>query len=149
MQSARSENKDQFKSDERCSPHFSKDLHVGGGYLTVHQAVGDLIDFYNVQFYNQNGMAYDTCQSIFYASGGGIPGTSVFEIAKKGIPLNKLVVGKPISWDGVVNSGYMDPWIMATCLPDAKAKGWDAGVMGWQYSLDPSYQWISALNTQL
>lgn len=72
---------------------------------------------YNVQYYNQGDNQYLTCDSILWSSGGRYPGTSVFEIHKcvqwseigiiglliisvplfsnAGIPLNKLVIGKP------------------------------------------------------
>ncbi|ORY50408.1 glycoside hydrolase [Rhizoclosmatium globosum] len=127
------------------APYFFPNSYPGGGYLAVHKAVGGMIDFYNVQFYNQGSLSYDTCQSLFYDA----QGSSVFEIARNGVPLNKIVVGKPITHQGAVNSGYMDPWKLAACIPDAKAKGWSGGVMGWQYSLDPSFQWISAVSSQL
>ena len=41
------------------APYFSKGLYPQGGYLTVDQQVGSMIDFYNVQFYNQGVGTYD------------------------------------------------------------------------------------------
>jgi chitinase len=35
------------------APYFCKECYKNGGYITVHEQVGDLIDFYNIQFYNQ------------------------------------------------------------------------------------------------
>ena len=60
----------------------------------------------------------------------------MFEIAANGVPLNKLVIGKP----GAVtdaNNGFIDPATLGTCIDQAKAKGWSAGVMSFQvcYSL--------------
>ncbi|KAI9328856.1 glycoside hydrolase family 18 protein [Obelidium mucronatum] len=133
------------------APYFIKDerYYRGGGYLRVNREVGDLIDFYNVQFYNQGNTRYDTCETLFYASGNVFPGTSVFEITANGVELGKIVVGKPITRAGVVNSGFMEASDMARCFADARGKGWNAGVMGWQYTLDPSFQWISALSSVL
>ncbi|KAF7356592.1 Glycoside hydrolase family 18 protein [Mycena venus] len=37
------------------APWFSPNIWGGGGYLKVHAAVGNLIDWYNVQFYNRGG----------------------------------------------------------------------------------------------
>jgi len=33
--------------------------------MTVNNKVGNLIDFYNVQFYNQGNNAYDTYDTLF------------------------------------------------------------------------------------
>ena len=41
-------------------PYFSKGLYPKDAYLTVDQQVGSMIDFYNVQFYNQGVGIYDT-----------------------------------------------------------------------------------------
>ena len=41
-------------------PYFSKGLYPKDAYLTVEQQVGSMIDFYNVQFYNQGEGIYDT-----------------------------------------------------------------------------------------
>ena len=47
------------------APHFQTE----GAYSKVHAAVGSGIDWYNVQFYNQGGNAFDTCavsRSLFW-----------------------------------------------------------------------------------
>ena len=36
-----------------------------------------MIDFYNVQFYNQGSTSYDTYEKLFVQSGGYFPTTSV------------------------------------------------------------------------
>ena len=67
---------------------------------------------------------------------------SVFEIAANGVDLNKLVIGKP---GGVAdaNNGFIDPATLGTCIDQAKAKGWNAGVMAFQFpSADAT--WIQA-----
>lgn len=45
--------------------------------MTVHKKVGDTIDFYNVQFYNQGDTKYNTYDSLFVSSGSVFSGTAV------------------------------------------------------------------------
>ena len=84
---------------------------------------------YNIQFYNQG--LYGDCTGLLTSSGGGFPGSSLFEIPKNGFPLNKLVIGKPATAADATN-GFMDPATLGTCVKQAKAKGWNGGVMVWQ-----------------
>ena len=113
------------------APWFNTDIYKDGGYTRIHKEVGGLIDWYNVQFYNQG--TYDTCQSLLYNSGSVFPKTSVFEINKYyGVPLTKLVVGKP-AVAGDADNGFMKPSVLGGCLKQAVAKGWNAGTMFWQY----------------
>ncbi|KAI8612110.1 glycoside hydrolase superfamily [Chytriomyces sp. MP71] len=131
-------------------PHFSLTQFPSGGYVKVDQAVGDLIDWYNVQFYNQGSTAYATCEDLlFHSKSEYTAKTSVFEINQfLGIPLEKLVIGKPVSSDGA-GDGYMDPETLAGCLSQAVAKGWNAGAMGWRYGLDYEGRWAATLATSL
>ncbi|KAI8613809.1 glycoside hydrolase superfamily [Chytriomyces sp. MP71] len=131
-------------------PHFSLAQFPSGGYVKVDQAVGDLIDWYNVQFYNQGATAYSTCEDLlFYSKSEYTAKTSVFEINQYlGIPLEKLVIGKPVTSDGA-GDGYMDPATLAGCLSQAVAKGWNAGAMGWRYGLDYEGRWAASLATSL
>ncbi|EJD32969.1 hypothetical protein AURDEDRAFT_177940 [Auricularia subglabra TFB-10046 SS5] len=77
------------------APWFMKDRWPGGGWLKgVDEAVGELIDWYNIQFYNQEDTRYDTCETLPHKSDGWFPGTSLFEIADNGVPLDKLIIGK-------------------------------------------------------
>ena len=82
-----------------------------------------------MQFYNQG--LYGDCTGLLTKSGGAFPGSSLFEIPKNGIPLNKLVIGKPATAADASN-GFMDPATLGSCVKQAKAKGWNAGVMVWQ-----------------
>jgi hypothetical protein len=50
---------------------------------------------WNVKFYNQ-GM-YNDCNGLLTQSGSPFPGSSLFELASAGWPLDKLVIGKPAS----------------------------------------------------
>ncbi|KIJ29237.1 glycoside hydrolase family 18 protein, partial [Sphaerobolus stellatus SS14] len=60
----------------------------GQPYAQLNKAVGNLIDWYNVQFYSQ-GLAYTTCETLIFSSGGDFPGTSVLEIVNSGVPQEK------------------------------------------------------------
>lgn len=45
------------------APWFtSANDYADGSYVSIHQQVGDTIDFYNVQFYNQGADQYVTCE---------------------------------------------------------------------------------------
>lgn len=44
------------------APYFKSEYYKNGGYITVHKEVGDLIDWYNIQFFNQVDSRYDTYQ---------------------------------------------------------------------------------------
>ena len=85
-----------------------------------------------MQFYNQG--LYTTCDGLINASGGAFPGTALLEIPKSGIPLDMLVIGKPATAADATN-GFMDPATLGTCVKQAKAKGWNGGVMVWQVRL--------------
>ncbi|PIL36415.1 hypothetical protein GSI_00103 [Ganoderma sinense ZZ0214-1] len=101
-----------------------------GAYVKINKDVGSLIDWYNVQFYNQG--LYSDCNSLISSSGGAFPGTSLFEIPKHGIPLNKLVIGKPATGsDG--SNGIMSSGALGECVKKAKSKGWKGGLMVWQF----------------
>ncbi|KAJ3108596.1 hypothetical protein HK100_003415 [Physocladia obscura] len=134
------------------APYFidNTSVYKNNAYIAVNAAVGSLIDFYNVQFYNQGANTpYNTCTTLLTTSGGDWPGTSLFEIAGHGVPLSKLVIGKPITQAGASNTGYTDPTTLASCIAQAVADGWDAGVMGWQFTLDPTGSWIAQVAAAL
>ena len=57
--------------------------------------MGDLIDWYNVQFYNQGSTEYNTYAELFTTATGYFSQTSVKEIINRGIPSSKVIVGKP------------------------------------------------------
>ncbi|KIM90462.1 glycoside hydrolase family 18 protein [Piloderma croceum F 1598] len=99
-------------------PWFSQGKFAGGAYLKVNSEVGNLIDWYNLQFYNSQ--------------------SALFQIAASGVPLSKLVIGKP-AIPGDAGSGFM-----ATCVSLAKQKGWSASVMVWEFP-DAAAQWIATV----
>ncbi|KAJ1026714.1 hypothetical protein NDA16_002312 [Ustilago loliicola] len=99
------------------------------GYTLIHKEVGSLIDFYN--FYNQQN--YNTCDELIWNAGDNFPLTSLFEINKyAGVPLDKLVVGKP-AVEGDADNGFMRPSVLGGCLNIAVQNGWKGGAMFWEY----------------
>ncbi|KAF9038438.1 glycoside hydrolase [Panaeolus papilionaceus] len=126
------------------APWFSPKKWPGGGYIKVHAAVGNLIDFYNVQYYNQGASDYTTCTSLLTASSSSTwPQTSVFQLISMGIPASKIVIGKPATKaDG--SSGFVPTSVMSDCLRQAKKQGWNGGVMAWEYPRANS-TWIAAV----
>jgi chitinase len=98
--------------------------------------LGEIIDFYNVQFYNQGTGTYDNAERLFNSSIARWAGSSLNEMIKSGIPASKIVLGKPATvGDG--NNG----WMSASDLDSAIShnypyNGWKTGVMFWQYSSD-------------
>jgi chitinase len=60
------------------APYFGgKNLFWNGGYLAVHNSVGNLIDYYTIRFYNQGTTTYATAESLFNRSDGWASKTSV------------------------------------------------------------------------
>ncbi|KAI1793540.1 glycoside hydrolase family 18 protein [Ganoderma leucocontextum] len=114
------------------APWFTPTHYPGGGYLRVHKAVGGLIDWYNVQFYNQGPTEYTTCAGLLTTSSATWPKTALFQIIASGVAGHKVVVGKPATVADATN-GYVDASTLATCIGEAKGKGWRGGVMSWQY----------------
>lgn len=105
----------------------------GGGYLKVDKAVGSMVDWYNVQFYNQGATEYVDCNGLFVQSSSAWPQTSVFEIIASGVDPSKIVIGKPATTADASN-GFMDPATFAGCVSQNWGKnGWTGGVMSWQF----------------
>jgi len=128
------------------APYFmGPPKYPNGGYLTVDKQVGDLIDFYNVQFYNQDSSTYSSYETLFTNSNGWATGTSVFEMVARGIPLQKIVIGKPVSQADVVNSGFVPVQTLVAYFKNATRNSqWRAGFMGWQFPSD-STDWSTQL----
>lgn len=126
------------------APWFSP-IYSAGAYRKVQSSVGDLIDWYNIQFYNQN--EYTTCDGLLTTSSSTFPNTAVFQIASSaGVPLNKIVIGKPAN-TADANNGFIDTNTLAGCVATAKGKGWNAGVMVWQFP-DADAAWIASVRSQ-
>ncbi|KAG6914151.1 hypothetical protein DXG01_002082, partial [Tephrocybe rancida] len=104
-------------------PWFAPTI-ASGGYLKVNREVGNLIDWYNVQFFNQ-GNDYTTLDGLMFKSSSVWPQTSVFEIHQSAnIPLSKIVIGKPATPGDAPSGGYVKPTDLAEWLAKGKEKGW-------------------------
>jgi hypothetical protein len=74
--------------------------------------------------YSAEGTAeYTTCANLLTTSSTTWPQTAVFQIGASGVPLSKIVIGKPAG-TGDGNSGFMDAATLATCVAQAKTQGW-------------------------
>jgi chitinase len=112
-------------------PWFSP-VFTSGAYVAVEKNTNGAIDFYNIQFYNQL-EDYTTCDGLFNVGPADFPKSAVFEIAAQGIPIEKLVVGKPGTTQDITRGGFIDPATLGGCLADAKAKGFNAVSGVYQY----------------
>ena len=93
-----------------------------------------MIDFYNVQFYNQMSIKYDTYDALFLRSDPSTEmlGTSVSELVKRGVEVNKIVVGKPVTKKNVYNTGWVDSQKLGEILLKAYLNlGWYGGISYW------------------
>jgi len=110
---------------------------ASGGYTGVYKQASQYITFFNVQFYNQGAGCYSDYTSLFKNSGPAcppFPHTSVGEIAAAGVPLSKIVVGKPVTAADASN-GWLSGSALAGLFNQAKSDlGWNTGVMGWVWN---------------
>lgn len=123
-----------YLSHAPIAPLFNTDSYPLG-YTWVEQRIGDLIDFYNIQFYNQDD--YSTCHTLLVESKGEWPNTALIQLNQVyGIPFEKMIVGKPAREQDADN-GYIDPHKLAVCLANfAVPTGWKSGCMWWEYTGD-------------
>ena len=93
------------------APYFTgASNYKNGGYRAVHKAVGSLIDWYNIQFYNQGINSYDSYDLLFAVSGNWFIETAIDELIKfGGIPHQKIVIGKPATAADLLGTGLVDP----------------------------------------
>lgn len=119
----------------------SKKTYCHGAFHAINKQIGHEIDYYNTQFYNQGVGSYDTCNTILNKNKlTDFPETSLFQIARNGVPLNKLVIGKP-GWPIDAANGWVAPEILSVCAKEASLKGWKGGFSSWQFGHANS-QWF-------
>ncbi|KAL4443118.1 hypothetical protein ABPG74_002185 [Tetrahymena malaccensis] len=129
------------------APYFSRAYYDNGAYYTVEKEVGNTIDWYNIQFYNQGSNTYDSYESLFVESGKPFVNTSYSEIIKiDGIPAEKLILGKPAITADATNTGYVEPTKLAQICNEGKEKSGITipGFFIWQYSSDTSCRFYDA-----
>jgi len=119
--------------------------YINGGYLTVHQNVGDDIDWYGIQFYNQGPTPYDSFSNFFVASIGWAEQSAVYEILNGvnefgvSIPKEKLVIGKVAS-SLDASSGYIDSATFSSILAQDVSDASNYGLTA------PTYRGLSIYN---
>ncbi|PWN38392.1 glycoside hydrolase, partial [Meira miltonrushii] len=123
-----------YLSHAPVAPLFNTDLYPLG-YTWIEQDIGNLIDFYNIQFYNQDD--YSTCHTLLLRSGTEWPNTSLIQLNQVyNIPFEKMIVGKPATAQDADN-GYIDPHKLAVCIANfAVPAGWRSGCMWWEFAGD-------------
>jgi len=128
------------------APYFmGTSQYKAGGYLTVHKEVGQYINWYNVQFYNQDTSDYSSYQTLFVAADGWSVNSSVYQMINGendmsiSIPYTYIVVGKPAAASDASNTGYVDPNTLYSIFQSAMGNGnpfWNTGFMTWEFSTD-------------
>eukprot|EP01103_Thecamoeba_quadrilineata_P003252 TRINITY_DN13049_c0_g1_i1.p1 TRINITY_DN13049_c0_g1~~TRINITY_DN13049_c0_g1_i1.p1 ORF type:complete len:340 (+),score=64.76 TRINITY_DN13049_c0_g1_i1:44-1021(+) len=114
-----------------------------GGYTAVYKQAP--VDFFNLQFYNQGASCYEDYNGIFTSSCSNFPGTSVQQINSYGIPMNVILIGKPVLVTDASN-GYVPPATLGQYLQQASSIGWSSGVMGWVWHDQQTNQnWIDSI----
>ncbi|KAF9244465.1 glycoside hydrolase family 18 protein [Melanogaster broomeanus] len=129
------------------APWFTPNRWGGGGYLWINSVVGSLIDWTFLSYIrlpsSEGTTEYTTCDGLIYTSSTTWPESALFQIADNGVPLDKLVIGKPATTTDATN-GYMSTTDLASCVAEAYAGGWNGGVMVWEYP-DAASSWITAV----
>ena len=112
----------------------------------MHEEVGDLIDWYNVQFYNQGSTEYDSYEELFIQSTGFFAGTAVKNIIEDAsVPQHKLIIGKPVTAADAANTGLVDPVYLGAWAGRAyRELGWNAGIMTWQFVSDVGGEFVAS-----
>ena len=135
-------------------PPYFESAFYGGTYMQVMKQVGPLIDYLNIQYYNNPGSVGNDGkeQAVKVAGTTGTPPypTSIVGLAGQGLPVEKLLVGKPTTPLNA-GSGFLpvDPFCNEVVAPlVAKYGNGFGGVMGWQLAESPNsaeleYDWIS------
>jgi len=120
---------------------------TSGGYTAVYRSASDSIDFFNVQFYNQGASCYEDYRGIFLDAGNckSFPGTSVREIAEYGVPVEKLVVGKPVTTSDASNGWVSGPNLGSFVRQARDDFGWNSGIMGWVWRDSSTGDWIRSI----
>ncbi len=141
--------KSKLPEDQNFVTHAPQAPYFYGGapgsytqvYVDVAKNAVDAIDLYNIQYYNNPWYVGDTAAEETAKVAGTEPvdgqtfPSSIIGIASTGVPVSKLVAGKPTTQPNAGN-GYLsaDDIVSSLITPlMAKEPGF-AGVMGWQYA---------------
>jgi chitinase len=67
------------------APYFSPSFSPKGAYRTLKTVFSNIVDFYNLQYYNQGNTTYETYSSLFLDSGPLNPDSAVFQLIGQGL----------------------------------------------------------------
>ena len=106
-----------------------------GGYTAVYQGAPS-IDMLNIQFYNQGEDQYKDYNSIFNNSGSSFPYSAIHQLMPF-IPMNKVVIGKPLRVQDA-STGYNTPEEINNILITGKydTPSFIGSVFTWQWPAD-------------
>lgn len=128
-----------------------------GGYSLVEKETNGIVDYYNIQFYNQGTweyQSYENYESMFESSYNNIPNTtSIPSIIEQGVPSEKLIVGKPITaqdMGGSDSTGYIPLEQLTQIIDQAINNNIPfGGVMGWKIDSDIDGIWGKTIEKTL
>jgi hypothetical protein len=118
-------------------PYFGPAAGFNNAYVQIYQKAPS-INFLLVQYYN-NGPS-ETYADIFTSQPSGVS-----ELVNLGIPMSKIVIGKPVIAGDAGN--FVSATNLAAMFATAKNNlGWNTGVMGWQWH-DPvtNANWVNTV----
>ncbi|OSQ44989.1 glycoside hydrolase family 18 protein [Thalassospira sp. MCCC 1A01428] len=136
-------------------PYFDPAFY-GGTYMQVTKLAGDAIDYLNIQYYNNESFVGTTgpeqTAKVAGTAGSSPYPTSIVGLVGQGLPVEKLLVGKPTSPENA-GSGFLPvgEFCEDVVAPLVRKYGADfGGVMGWQLAQSPNstdleYDWISTV----
>eukprot|EP00382_Lankesteria_abbotti_P003266 CAMPEP_0113848312 /NCGR_PEP_ID=MMETSP0372-20130328/2405_1 /TAXON_ID=340204 /ORGANISM="Lankesteria abbotti" /LENGTH=303 /DNA_ID=CAMNT_0000817777 /DNA_START=99 /DNA_END=1006 /DNA_ORIENTATION=- /assembly_acc=CAM_ASM_000359 len=136
------------------APYFGPWAGSNKGYTQLMIDLGDVVDHYLIQYYNQQSCSYDSYSSIFVTAGNcWASDTALLEIqtslgAANSHLFNKLTLGKPLNQQDAYNTGFVPMNTLQQYICKAEQEiGYTGGVMVWMYRTAAStadfYQYIT------
>ncbi|WP_299125792.1 glycosyl hydrolase family 18 protein [uncultured Tenacibaculum sp.] len=132
------------------APYFM----FNGGYSEIERKTNGIIDYYNIQYYNQGNweyQSYENYNSLFETQYNAVLNpTSILSITKQNVPSHKLILGKPITPEDVNNTGYIPTEKLEAILSKAIDNKIEfGGIMGWKVDSDINGEWGLAMSKTL
>lgn len=122
------------------APYFAANFSSKGAYYSLKDVFANLVDFYNIQYYNQGNTTYDTYSGLFLDSGSLNPNNAVYQLIGQGIRPEQIVLGKPVTKADAYNSGWVSSEALNKFLlqsvSDSRNGGWTPNLMFWQFLSD-------------
>ena len=139
--------------------HAPQAPYFGLGYENIHTTCGNIIDYYNIQYYNQGtNCTYNSFDTIIQNPGCWANSSAVNQIKTMyNVPLSKIIIGKPVlggppPTGDADNTGYITQQvftsILTKCSTDPTCKN-IGGIMGWRWHPGQNGEWITSLRKAL